>query len=94
MVGQSVAAMTTGDSCPPLNQPLTYQRLCDRVNKLGDDNTLLREQVDALTVEILELKLVIELNTSHIKRFSDTFIPETASLKSNLESVIEQLDGL
>ncbi len=36
----------------------------------------------------------IALNTSSIKRFLDTPISETTSLKSNVESIIEQLEGL
>lgn len=80
--------MPTGD-----NQTITYQRLCDRVLKLENDNILLKEQVSVLTAEIANLKQSTVSNTIKIQHFSDTFISETARLKSNIE-VIEQLDGI
>lgn len=66
-------------------------KLCDRVVKLEADNILLRDQIGTMSAELTNLKLSIESNIQH---FSDTFISETAMLKSNIEAVIEQLVGL
>ena len=48
---------------------------------------ILTYQIGTLTAEFINLKQSTE-------SFSDTFISETAMLKSNIEAVIEQLVGL
>ena len=85
--------MTTCDNSSQ-NQTLVYQRLCDRVFKLETDNTLLREWGAELTAKIANLKQSTESNTLSIQHFSDTFISETIGLKSSLEAITEQLEGL